>query len=55
MQQIEDRFNAQARYPWTFLCDEPLTEDFKTYFSNLVLSRASPCLTSILSQDVSRR
>ncbi|KAH9050760.1 hypothetical protein EDB84DRAFT_22090 [Lactarius hengduanensis] len=30
MQQIEDRFNAQARYPWTFLCDEPLTEDFKT-------------------------
>ncbi|KAI9466220.1 hypothetical protein BJY52DRAFT_1240423 [Lactarius psammicola] len=33
MQQIEDRFNARARYPWTFLCDEPLTEDFKTYIS----------------------
>ncbi|KAH9043223.1 glycosyltransferase family 15 protein [Lactarius pseudohatsudake] len=35
MQQIEDRFNAQARYPWTFLCDEPLTEDFTRRVSTM--------------------
>ncbi|KAI9446447.1 glycolipid 2-alpha-mannosyltransferase-domain-containing protein [Lactarius indigo] len=41
MQQIEDRFNAQARYPWTFLCDEPLTEDFKTRVSTMTDSPIS--------------
>ncbi|KAH9005165.1 glycosyltransferase family 15 protein [Lactarius hatsudake] len=41
MQQIEDRFNAQARYPWTFLCDEPLTEDFKTRVSTITDSPVS--------------
>ncbi|KAH9063426.1 glycosyltransferase family 15 protein [Lactarius vividus] len=41
MQQIEDRFNAQARYPWTFLCDEPLTEAFKARVSTMTDSQIS--------------
>lgn len=33
MKQIEDRFNRHYRYPWTFLNDEPFTEQFKNYTS----------------------
>ncbi|VVT53955.1 uncharacterized protein SAPINGB_P003834 [Magnusiomyces paraingens] len=29
MREIEDRFNKQYRYPWTFLNDVPFTEEFK--------------------------
>lgn len=29
MRQIEDRFNKKFRYPWTFLNDEPFTDEFK--------------------------
>ena len=29
MKNIEDRFNRNYRYPWTFLNDEPFTDSFK--------------------------
>ncbi|KAI0306563.1 glycosyltransferase family 15 protein [Multifurca ochricompacta] len=29
MQQIEDRFNKRARYPWTFLSDQSFSQDFR--------------------------
>lgn len=29
MREIEDRFNKEYRYPWTFLNDVPFTEEFK--------------------------
>lgn len=41
MQQIEDRLNARARYPWTFLSDESLTEVFKTRVSAMTDSPIS--------------
>jgi alpha 1,2-mannosyltransferase len=25
---LEDRFNRERHYPWTFLNDEPFTDDF---------------------------
>lgn len=28
MKQIEERFNHQYKYPWTFLNDEPFTKEF---------------------------
>jgi len=30
MRQIEDRFNREFHYPWTFLNDEPFTQEFRT-------------------------
>jgi alpha 1,2-mannosyltransferase len=29
MKQMEDRFNKEFGYPWTFLNDEPFTDEFK--------------------------
>ena len=29
LKNIEDRFNQNYRYPWTFLNDEPFTDSFK--------------------------
>lgn len=31
MKQMEDRFNKEFNYPWTFLNDEPFTDEFKRY------------------------
>jgi hypothetical protein len=35
MKNIEDRFNRHYRYPWTFLNDEPFTEEFKYHTARL--------------------
>ncbi|KAK9479139.1 nucleotide-diphospho-sugar transferase [Lipomyces japonicus] len=35
MRQIEDRFNRRFRYPWTFLNDEPFTEEFMQLTSGM--------------------
>ena len=29
VRQIQDRFNGEAGYPWTFLNDEPFSDEFK--------------------------
>ena len=31
MRHIEDRFNRKFHYPWTFINDEPFTDEFKLY------------------------
>ncbi|KAI0338771.1 glycosyltransferase family 15 protein [Trametopsis cervina] len=36
VRELEDRFNHQYNYPWTFLNDEPFTEEFKTRVGNVV-------------------
>jgi Glycolipid 2-alpha-mannosyltransferase len=35
MKQIEDRFNRHYHYPWTFLNDEPFTEEFKNHTTRM--------------------
>ncbi|KAI5818265.1 nucleotide-diphospho-sugar transferase [Pyronema omphalodes] len=35
MKNIEERFNQNYRYPWTFLNDEPFTDDFKVQTSRI--------------------
>lgn len=39
LQQIEDRFNHAYHYPYVFLNDEPFTEEFKAWTSNIVSSK----------------
>ena len=29
VRELEDRFNVRYGYPWTFLNEEPFSEDFK--------------------------
>lgn len=36
VRELEDRFNHQFHYPWTFLNEEPFSEDFKTRISNVI-------------------
>ena len=31
MKQMEDRFNEQFQYPYTFLNEEPFSDQFKEY------------------------
>ena len=31
VRELEDRFNHKYRYPWTFLNEEPFSDDFKRY------------------------
>lgn len=31
MKQIEDRFNRNYHYPWTFINDKPFTEEFRNH------------------------
>ena len=33
VRELEDRFNHKYNYPWTFLNEEPFTDDFKKYAS----------------------
>jgi hypothetical protein len=35
MKDIEERFNRNYRYPWTFLNDEPFTEEFRLHTSRM--------------------
>jgi hypothetical protein len=35
MKNIEERFNQNYRYPWTFLNDEPFSDDFKVQTSRI--------------------
>jgi hypothetical protein len=35
MKQIEDRFNRNYHYPWTFLNDEPFTEEFRNHTTRM--------------------
>ncbi|GAA5904918.1 hypothetical protein JCM8208_007221 [Rhodotorula glutinis] len=35
MRQLEDRFNRRYRYDWTFLNDEPFSEEFKRHTSGI--------------------
>lgn len=41
MKNIEDRFNRHYRYPWTFLNDEPFTDEFKFHTSRLASGEVS--------------
>ncbi|ODQ67894.1 glycosyl transferase [Nadsonia fulvescens var. elongata DSM 6958] len=36
IREVEDRLNKKLKYPWTFLNDEPFTEEFKTLTTGLV-------------------
>ncbi|KAH9930442.1 glycosyltransferase family 15 protein [Epithele typhae] len=36
VRRLEDRFNRRARYPWTFMNEEPFTDDFKTRMRNII-------------------
>ncbi|AET38277.1 glycosyltransferase family 15 protein Ecym_2558 [Eremothecium cymbalariae DBVPG len=36
IQQVEDRFNRNYKYPWVFLNDVPFTDEFKHVVSNIV-------------------
>jgi alpha 1,2-mannosyltransferase len=40
IRQVEDRFNRNYHYDWTFLNDEEFTEEFKQATSNLVSGKA---------------
>jgi hypothetical protein len=35
MKMIEDRFNRIYKYPWTFLNDEPFTEEFVNHTTRI--------------------
>lgn len=35
MKQIEDRFNRNYHYPWTFINDEPFTEVFRNHTTRM--------------------
>jgi alpha 1,2-mannosyltransferase len=35
VRRLEDRFNIRHHYPWTFLNDEPFSEEFKTYVARM--------------------
>lgn len=35
MKQVEERFNRHYRYPWTFLNDEPFTEEFRNHTTRM--------------------
>jgi len=39
IRMVEDRFNRRFHYPWTFLNDEPFTDDVSEY---LISKRPSP-------------
>ncbi|KAK9245005.1 nucleotide-diphospho-sugar transferase [Lipomyces tetrasporus] len=41
MRAMEDRFNRKFRYAWTFLNDEPFTEDFINYTSGMASGKTS--------------
>ncbi|KAH9930444.1 glycosyltransferase family 15 protein [Epithele typhae] len=36
VRRLEDRFNSHARYPWTFMNEEPFTKEFKTRMRNII-------------------
>lgn len=41
MKQMEDRFNKKFDYPWVFLNDEPFSEEFKKYTTEVTSSDTS--------------
>jgi alpha 1,2-mannosyltransferase len=46
IKQMEDRFNKQFQYPYTFLNEQPFTNDFKAYsFFLTILALGSAAIT----------
>ncbi|KAF7794140.1 hypothetical protein EIP86_005271 [Pleurotus ostreatoroseus] len=41
VRELEDRFNVRYGYPWTFLNEEPFSEDFKRRVGNIVSGEAT--------------
>jgi len=41
MKQMEDRFNKKFDYPWIFLNEEPFSDDFKKYTTEVTSSKTS--------------
>jgi len=41
MKQMEDRFNKKFDYPWIFLNEEPFSDDFKKYTTQVTSSKTS--------------
>ncbi|KAF8590601.1 glycosyltransferase family 15 protein [Ramaria rubella] len=48
MKQMEDRFNKKYQYPWIFLNEEPFSEEFKKYTTELT---GSPTTYGLISKD----
>ena len=36
VRELEDKFNSKFQYPWTFLNEEPFSDEFKTRVSNVI-------------------
>ncbi|KAK9464526.1 nucleotide-diphospho-sugar transferase [Lipomyces arxii] len=47
MRMIEDRFNRKYRYPWTFLNDEPFTEEFINFTTGMASGKTQYGLIGI--------
>ncbi|KAK9470829.1 nucleotide-diphospho-sugar transferase [Dipodascopsis tothii] len=41
IRNVEDRFNRRFRYPWTFLNDEPFTEEFVNYTTGMASGKTN--------------
>jgi len=48
MKQMEDRFNKEFRYPWTFLNDEPFNDEFKRRTSEVT---GAPTAYGLIPKD----
>lgn len=41
VRELEDKFNRKYKYPWTFLNEEPFSDDFKKYVAAILLDLPS--------------